>query len=450
MLVKESAKEIWEAVLGELQSQITSTNYDTWLKDTVGLGYEGDYFVVGVASPFAIEWLEKRLGSLIQKTLIGVIGREVNVCFQIQSRGAVAKPRGKGRASSGNNSRKAGSNGFNPKYTFQSFIVGNSNRLANAAAQAVAEKPGHIYNPLFIYGGVGLGKTHLLHAIGNLIAKNGHRVLYVSTEQFTNEFIKAIKDRKTEDFREKYRSVDILLIDDIQFIIGKEQTQEGFFHTFNDLHNASSQIVITSDRPPRSMPLLEDRLRSRFEWGLIADIQPPDLETRLAILQAKSEEDRISVPADVLDFIARKVQKSIRELEGSLNRVVAFARLTKEPLTLDLASKALAEFHEAAPRRVLTPQSIIDKTAKYFDLEPEVLVGRRRDKMTALARHLAVYLIREETECSFNEIGRVLGNRDHSAVLRGYEKIVLDIDTSPGLRRDAIEIRERLYERGGA
>jgi chromosomal replication initiator protein len=448
MLVKESAKEIWGTVLGELQSQITSTNFDTWLKDTVGLGYEGDYFVVGVPSPFAIEWLEKRLGSLIQKTLMGVIGQEVNVCFQIQSQKKGAKPKGKAKSSSGRNHGRAGSNGFNPKYTFQSFIVGNSNRLANAAAQAVAEKPGHIYNPLFIYGGVGLGKTHLLHAIGNLISQNGHRVLYVSTEQFTNEFIKAIRERKTEEFRDKYRGVDILLIDDIQFIIGKEQTQEGFFHTFNDLHNASSQIVITSDRPPKSMPLLEDRLRSRFEWGLIADIQPPDLETRLAILQAKSEEDHISVAPDVLDFIARKVQKSIRELEGSLNRVVAFARLTKEPLTLDLASKALAEFHEAAPRRILTPQSIIDKTAKYFDLEPETLVGRRRDKMTALARHLSIYLIREETESSFNEIGRVLGNRDHSAILRGYEKIALDINTSPGLRRDVIEIRERLYDKG--
>ncbi len=450
MLVKESPKEIWEVVLGELQSQVTSTNYDTWLKDTVGLVYEGDNFEVGVPSPFAVSWLEQRLGSLVQKTLIGVIGQEVNVCFQIQSQGAAAKPRGKSKSSSGNNHRKPRANGFNPKYTFQSFIVGNCNRLANAAAQAVAEKPGHIYNPLFIYGGVGLGKTHLLHAIGNLISRNGHRVLYVSTEQFTNEFIKAIRERKTEEFRDKYRSVDILLIDDIQFIIGKEQTQEGFFHTFNDLHNGSSQIVITSDRPPRSMPLLEDRLRSRFEWGLIADVQPPDLETRLAILQAKSEEDQISASADVLDFIARKVQKSIRELEGSLNRVVAFARLTKEPLTLDLASKALAEFHESAPRRILSPQSIIDKAAKYFDLEPEALLGRRRDKMTVLARHLAIYLIREETECSFNEIGRVMGNRDHSAILRGYEKIALDIDTSPSLRRDAIEIRERLYNRGEA
>jgi len=450
MLVKESPREIWDAVLGELQSQVTSTNYDTWLRGTVGLGYEGDDFLVGVPSPFAVSWLEQRLGSLIQKTLIGVIGEEVNVCFQIQSQDAVAKPKGRAKSASGKNHRKPRTNGFNPKYTFQSFIVGNCNRLANAAAQAVAEKPGHIYNPLFIYGGVGLGKTHLLHAIGNLICRNGHRVLYVSTEQFTNEFIKAIRERKTEEFQNKYRSVDILLIDDIQFIIGKEQTQEGFFHTFNDLHNGSSQIVITSDRPPRSMPLLEDRLRSRFEWGLIADIQPPDLETRIAILQAKSEEDGISVSADVLDFIARKVQKSIRELEGSLNRVVAFARLTNESLTLDLASKALAEFHETTPRRVLTPQSIIDKTAKYFDLEPEALVGRRRDKMTVMARHLAIYLIREETECSYNEIGRVLGNRDHSAILRACEKISLDIDASPGLRRDAIEVRERLYDRGEA
>ncbi|NOQ43574.1 MAG: chromosomal replication initiator protein DnaA, partial [Dehalococcoidia bacterium] len=371
MLVKESAGEIWEAVLGELQLQVNRTNFDTWLKDTVGLSYEGDKFVVGVPSPFAVEWLEKRLISLIEKTLIGVIGDRVNICFQIQEQGTRSKPRGNGKSSASVNHRKIGSNTFNPKYTFDSFIVGTCNRLAHAAAMGVAEKPGHVYNPLFIYGGVGLGKTHLLHAIGRCVTDSKLRVLYVSTEQFTNEFIKAIRERKTEEFRSKYRSVDVLLIDDIQFIIGKEQTQEGFFHTFNDLHNGSRQIVITSDRPPKSMPLLEDRLRSRFAWGLVADVQSPELETRLAILQAKSEENEISVPQDVLDFIARKVQKSIRELEGSLNRIVAFSRLTKSPLTLELAEKALAEFPDTAPRRALSPPLIITNVAKYFDLEPE-------------------------------------------------------------------------------
>jgi chromosomal replication initiator protein len=445
MLVKESAKEIWEAVLGELQVQLTRTNYDTWLRDTVGLGYQGNQFVVGVPSPFAIEWLEKRLSSLIKKTLIGIIGDEVNVNFQIQEQSTPARSKGNNKSSGITNYRKIGSNTFNPKYTFDSFIVGNCNRLAHAAALGVAEKPGYTYNPLFIYGGVGLGKTHLLHAIGRFVYQTRLRVLYVSTEQFTNEFIKAIRERKTEEFRQKYRSVDVLLIDDIHFIIGKEQTQEGFFHTFNDLHNANRQIVITSDRPPKSMPLLEDRLRSRFGWGLVADVQPPALETRLAILQAKAEENRISVPREVLDLIARKVQKSIRELEGSLNRVVAFSRLTKTPLTLELAGKALAEFPETAPRRALTPTLIIANVAKYFDLEPEALTGKHRDKPTALARHVAVYIMREETQCSFNEIGKTLGNRDHSAILRGYEKIALEVNTSPQLRRDVIEIREGLY-----
>jgi len=447
MLVKESAKEIWEAVLGELQVQLTRTNYDTWLRDTVGLGYQGNQFVVGVPSPFAIEWLEKRLSSLIKKTLIGIIGDEVNVNFQIQEQSTLARSKGNNKSSGITNYRKTGSNTFNPKYTFDSFVVGNCNRLAHAAALGVAEKPGHVYNPLFIYGGVGLGKTHLLHAIGRFVYQTRLRVLYVSTEQFTNEFIKAIRERKTEEFRQKYRSVDVLLIDDIHFIIGKEQTQEGFFHTFNDLHNANRQIVITSDRPPKSMPLLEDRLRSRFGWGLVADVQPPALETRLAILQAKAEENRISVPREVLDLIARKVQKSIRELEGSLNRVVAFSRLTKAPLTLELAGKALAEFPETAPRRALTPPLIVANVAKYFDLEPEALAGKKRDKPTALARHVAVYIMREETQCSFKEIGRMLGNRDHSAILRGYEKIALEINTSPQLRRDVIEIREGLYSR---
>lgn len=445
MLVKESAKDIWEAALGELQLQLSRTNYDTWLKDTVGLSYQGDQFVVGVPSTFSIEWLEKRLTSLIQKTLIGIIGDGVSVGFQIHEQSTTARSRGNGKPAAGTNHRKTGSNHFNPKYTFESFIVGNCNRLAHAAALGVSEKPGHVYNPLFIYGGVGLGKTHLLHAIGCLVSKTMRSVLYVSTEQFTNEFIKAIREQKTEEFRQKYRSVDVLLIDDIQFIIGKEQTQEGFFHTFNDLHNASRQIVLTSDRPPKSMPLLEDRLRSRFGWGLIADVQPPDLETRVAILQAKAEENKISVPPEVIDFIARKVQKSIRELEGALNRVVAYSRLSKVTLTIELASQALAEFPETAPRRSITPALIIANVATYFDLEPEALTGKRRDKLTVLARHLAVYLVREETGSSFSEIGRVMGNRDHSSILRGYDKLSLEINTNPQLRRDAIEIREQLF-----
>lgn len=455
---QRSAKEIWEAVLRELQVQLTNTNYDTWLRETVGLSYNGDEFVVGVPSPFAIEWLEKRLHSLISKTLIGVTGYDLKVRFQIHlaEHSSPARARSKGSlryspsASLGASNRKTNLSTFNPKYTFDSFIVGSCNRLAHAAALAVAEKPGRVYNPLFVYGGVGLGKTHLLHAIGHLVSAGKHRVLYVSTEQFTNEFIKAIRERKTEDFRQKYRGVDVLLVDDIHFIIGKEQTQEGFFHTFNDLHNANRQIVITSDRPPNSMPLLEDRLRSRFGWGLIADIQPPDLETRLAILQAKAEEQKVSVPQEVFDLIARKALKSIRELEGSLNRVVAFARLTKAALTVELATQALTEFSNTGPRRSLTTAPIIAAVAKYFSLEPEALKGKRRDKQIALARHVAVYLIREETGRPFAQIGQELGGRDHSAILRGYAKIAEGINTSPQLRRDILEIRDMVYSKSGS
>jgi len=457
--VKErSAGEIWEAALGELQLQVTKTNYDTWLRETVGLGYQDNQVVVGVPSPFAIEWLERRLHSLIRKTLMGITGHDLEVRFQIHSAepATAAKAKGRGNARSSASAGPAASNSrinactFNPKYTFDGFIVGTCNRLAHAAALGVAEKPGRVYNPLFLYGGVGLGKTHLLHAIGHFVSTSKLRALYVSTEQFTNEFIRAIRERKTEDFRQKYRSVDVLLMDDIHFLIGKEQTQEGFFHTFNDLHNGNHQIVITSDRPPRSMPLLEDRLRSRFTWGLIADIQPPDLETRLAILQVKAEEQGVALPGEVLDLIARKAQKSIRELEGSLNRVIAFAKLTKAPLTAELATQALTEFADAGPRRVLDIGHIIETVAKYFELEFRSLTGKSRDKQATLARHIAVYLIREETGRPFAAIGKELGGRDHSAILRGYEKIAEQVNTNPQLRGDIVEIRELLHSKSGS
>jgi chromosomal replication initiator protein len=457
--VKErSIAETWDTALGELQLQVTKTNYDTWLRETVGLSYQDNQFVIGVPSPFAIEWLQRCLHSLIRKTLIGITGRDLDVCFQIHSAEHGTVERGKSRRSTRNHgsvglavsNRKIYPSTFNPKYTFDCFIVGNCNRLANAAALGVAEKPGHVYNPLFIYGGVGLGKTHLLHAIGNLVSASRMQALYVSTEQFTNEFIKAIRERKTEDFRQKYRNVDVLLIDDIHFLIGKEQTQEGFFHTFNDLHNSNRQIVITSDRPPRSMPLLEDRLRSRFTWGLITDIQAPDLETRIAILEAKAEEQRVALPREILDLIARKAHKSIRELEGSLNRVLAFAKLTQAPLTVELASQALTEFAEATPRRALDVAHIIETVAKYFELEPQLLAGKGRDKPVSLARHIAVYLVREETGRSFAAIGKELGGRDHSAILRGYIKIADQINDGPQLRGEILEIRELLYSKSGS
>ena len=452
MPVNESAKEIWEAALGELQLQISRTNYDTWLRDTTGLSYDGDNFTIGVSSPFAIEYLEQRLASIIQKTLVRITGKELELTFQIQQQDTSSQPKNRksNKPSSNGTYHKNGFNGFNPKYTFDSFIVGSCNRLAEAAARAVAEKPGYTYNPLFIYGGVGLGKTHLLHAIGHAVTKNKLNALLVSTEQFTNEFIKAIREGKTEDFRQKYRSVDVLLIDDIQFIGGKEQTQEGFFHTFNDLHNGSHQIVLTSDRPPKAINLLEDRLRSRFEWGLTTDIQPPDLETRVAILQAKAEEDKVDIPQDVLHFIARRISKSIRELEGSLNRVAALARAQGKKITLDLASEALDESMDATPRRKPSIPTVISAVARYFDIPPDAMTGQKRDKLTVKARHVAVYLLREESACSYTMIGKALGDRDHSSIIRGYAKVESEIESNAALRRDVLDIRDRIHQTGRA
>ena len=311
------AADIWQAALEELQVKVSPANYQTWLKNTVGLNYFDNCFTVGVPSSFVTESLEKRLHPLIEKTLTGITGKPLKVQFQVHLGNGDEElaPPVPSSPSSPNYKQRTGAPKLNRRYTFSSFIVGSSNRLAHAAALGVAENPGNSYNPLFVYSGVGLGKTHLLHAIGWVALKSCPRVMYVTAEQFTNEFISAIRERRSEDFRNKYRSADVLLLDDIQFIAGKEQTQEGLFHTFNDLHTNNSQIVISCDRPPKSLTLLEDRLRSRFEWGLIVDMQPPDIETRIAILQTKAEDQKTSVPPEVLEFIARRIQKNIRELE---------------------------------------------------------------------------------------------------------------------------------------
>ncbi len=443
------AAEIWKAALDELQGKVSPANYQTWLKNTIGLNYSDSCFTVGVPSSFVTESLEKRLHPLIEKTLIGIAGKPLSVQFQVHLGNGdeeITPPVPSSPAST-NYKQRTGAPKLNRKYTFSSFIVGSSNRLAHAAALGVAENPGNSYNPLFVYSGVGLGKTHLLHAIGWEAIRVRPRVMYVTAEQFTNEFISAIRERRNEDFRNKYRSVDVLLLDDIQFIAGKEQTQEGLFHTFNDLHTGNSQIVISCDRPPKSLTLLEDRLRSRFEWGLIVDMQPPDLETRIAILQTKAEEQKTGVPAEVLNSIARRIQKNIRELEGALNRVLAYARLTKSPLTVELATQALADISSDAHKRTLTPTVIMNVVATFFNIPPETLQGKRRDKTSSQARQIAMYLLREELQCSWTQIGRELGGRDHSTILHGYHKISDEVNTDHGLRRDLLEIRENLYSK---
>jgi chromosomal replication initiator protein len=337
---------------------------------------------------------------------------------------------------------------LNPRYTFASFIVGSSNRLAHAASLAVSDHPAQAYNPLFLYGGVGLGKTHLLHAIGNYVLDRDPEinVMYVSSEKFTNDLINTIRRQQTEEFRLRYRNIDVLLIDDIQFIAGKDATQEEFFHTFNSLHSAAKQIVISSDRPPKAIVTLEERLRSRFEWGLIVDVQPPDLETRTAILRAKGEQMTVPIPDVVVDFLAHKIQSNIRELEGSLNRVVAFANLQNAPVTVDLASAALAELLDDTRRKRITPDMVLRTVSEYYGIDLRTLQGRGRSRNIVVPRQVAMYLLREETGISLVEIGGALGGRDHTTVIYGCEKMAEEINTDVRLRNEVLAIREKLYQ----
>ncbi len=333
---------------------------------------------------------------------------------------------------------------LNARYTFATFIVGSANQLAHAASLAVAEAPGQAYNPLFLYGGVGLGKTHLLHAIGHVAVERNMSVLYVSSETFTNEIVNAIRYRTTEEFRAKYRSADLLLVDDIQFIAGKDSTEEEFFHTFNSLYESNRQIVICSDRPPKAIVSLEERLRSRFEWGLIADIQPPTLETRVAILRAKADMMHRAVPDEVIEYLATRIHSNIRELEGSLNRLLAFSQLQGMPLTIDTAKAALASLATDGRQRRVSVADVLEAVAEHYRISADDLRGKQRDKHIVVPRQVAMYLMRQETEASLMEIGQALGGRDHSTVLHGCEKIDREVNEDSALRKDVLAIRQQL------
>ncbi len=415
--------QVWQATLGELQLQLTKSTYDTWLRDTSLISHEDGTFVVGVENAYAKDWLENRLLSTVKRTLTGITGRAA------EGRCVVWLPEAPDRetaaplvgAPAAPARVDAPASRLNPKYDFSSFVVGPSNRLAHAATLATAENPAHAYNPLFLYGGVGLGKTHLLHAVGNACAERGLVVLYVSAEEFTNDLINSIRARNTELFRDKYRTIDVLLIDDIQFIAGKEATQEEFFHTFNTLHGQNKQIVISSDRSPKALVTLEERLRSRFEWGLTADIQPPDFETRTAILRAKAEVMRQPVPPEVIELIARRVQSNIRELEGALNRVCAYADILGQPLNLETAAGAIADL---LPRRhSLTSDHIVGAVASYYAISVDDLLGRDRTREVTLPRQMAMYLVREETELP---VHRAENSLDCVAIGTGRYLEVLD------------------------
>ncbi|GCE47205.1 chromosomal replication initiator protein [Thermosporothrix hazakensis] len=342
-----------------------------------------------------------------------------------------------------------GESQLNPRYTFDAFIVGKSNQLAHAASKAAAEKPGQIYNPLFLYGGVGLGKTHLLHAVGHEGESKGLTVLYVTSEKFTNEIINAIRYQKTEEFRAKYRQIDILLVDDIQFIAGKESTEEEFFHTFNTLHNANKQIVVTSDRPPKAIHSLQDRLRSRFEWGLLADVQPPEYEHRLAILRSKTELLHFPVPNEVIEYIARPERANVRELEGALNRVIAYATLHNVDITTHIAEAALENLYTERKHTPikLTVEEVLEGVCRYYNVEIERIRSKQRDREIAWPRQVAMYLMREETTASLQQIGAALGGRDHTTIMHGWEKVQAEIKNNERVRHEIAAVLESLQHR---
>ena len=436
------AERTWEAALGQLQMELPRATFDTWVRDAELLTYEDGTFVLGVQNAYARDWLDQRLRGNFADVLSRLAGRTVEVRFVLWSGDAaeVLTP-----AVEDSTPRPAASN-LNARYTFESFVVGPGNRLAHAAALAVAENPARAYNPLFLYGGVGMGKTHLLHAVGRACVNAGLRALYVSSEEFTNDLINAIRTHTTDAFRDRYRRIEVLLIDDIQFIAGKESTQEEFFHTFNALHGQEKQLVICSDRPPKALVTLEERLRSRFEWGLIADIQPPDFETRMAILRSKAERAGRTVEPEFLEIIARRVQSNIRELEGALTRLLAFSDLSGLAISRDLVESTLIDLQTRST--AMTPDRIIAAVAEQFGVDEDRLLSTDRTRQVALPRQVAMFLIREGTDASLPKIGEVLGGRDHTTVMYGLDKIASLLETDEGLRRQVAAIREALYNDG--
>lgn len=411
---------IWEKALEAIASFLSKPSYETWLKPTKPIGLEGNILTIEVPNDFARDWVESRYAPLLTSTIQELLEEGIEIRFVTPSRNTEApRPEPVVQPMVPQPSQ------LNPKYTFESFVVGESNRFAHAASLAVAEAPGKAYNPLFIYGGVGLGKTHLMQAIGHFVLKShpDFRVVYVSSERFTNEMINAIRFNRAPTFRDTYRNVDVLLVDDIQFFAGKESTQEEFFHTFNTLYEASKQIVISSDRPPKEIPTLEDRLRSRFEWGLITDIQAPDLETRIAILRKKASAEGWHLPNDVMVNIADQINSNIRELEGALNRIIAFASFHNKQVTMELANEVLKDVISSSKAKRVTIPLIQQAVAEFFDVEIEDLKAQRRTKNVTFPRQIAMYLVRELTDYSFPKIGEEFGGRDHTTVIHAYEKI---------------------------
>ena len=476
------ATQLWQAVLSDMERRLSRSAFDNWLRQTSIVDFADDVATIGAANTFSASTLKTRYGGDIERVLSQIVGRPIGVRFTVLNAGqddqddiAVSRPvsgpanparpaKPAPSTPSERTDRKPASaarvvpptrqlelapaptHGLNPRYVYGHYVVGSSNRFAHAASLSVAEHPGGKYNPFYIYGGVGLGKTHLLHAIGHraLELRPDLAITYVSSEKFTNEVINAIRQQRMDEFRARYRTIDILMIDDIQFIGGKDATQEEFFHTFNELHQGGKQVVISSDKPPKAIAGLAERLRSRFEGGLIADVQLPDYEMRTAILRAKGEELGVPLPADVVEYVAQRDQTNIRELEGVLNKILAFAEFAGRPLSMQLAMEAMTGAGTGGSRARPTPNGVIDAVAAYFKADVAAMRGRSRAKEIVLPRQVAMYLVREETGASLAEIGQALGGRDHTTVMHGIEKIERESQTDSGLRTDLMRIRESI------
>ena len=450
---------LWEQALNIIKGEISEISFNTWIKSCTPISISDNILKLSVPNEFTKGIPDTRYKDLLIQALKIVTSRKFKIEFYLESDLEEEKENEEKQKEE----KKENTNDvdgsivvsdemsatLNPKYTFQSFVIGNSNRFAHAASLAVAESPAKAYNPLFIYGGVGLGKTHLMHAIGHYILQENPKakVVYVSSEKFTNELINAIKDDKNEEFRNKYRKVDVLLIDDIQFIAGKERTQEEFFHTFNALHEENKQIILSSDRPPKEIPTLEDRLRSRFEWGLIADIQPPDFETRMAILKKKADVEGLNVPNEVMVYIATKIKSNIRELEGALIRIIAYSSLTNRDVSVDLASEALKDIISNKESAPVTVKTIQESVANYYNLRIEDLKSQRRTRNIAYPRQIAMYLSRKLTDMSLPKIGEEFGGRDHTTVIHAYEKISENLKTDEGLQSMINDITKKLTQK---
>ena len=438
--------QYWNEALQIIEKEISSpVSYETWILPIVPVGIDGSRFLLRVSEPFYKEMLEKRHLPLIRSAIKTVT--KVNYEIVILTEGEEAPHSTQSIIKPEENNDLA--KNLNPKYVFSSFVVGNSNRMAHAASLAVAESPAKAYNPLFLYGNSGLGKTHLMHSIAHFILEKNPstKVLYVTSETFTNELILSIQNNKNEEFRNKYRNIDVLLIDDIQFISKKEGTQEEFFHTFNALYESNKQIIISSDRPPKEIKTLEDRLRSRFEWGLIADIQPPDYETRIAILRKKADRDHLVVPDDVMAYIAKNIVSNIRELEGALTRIVAYATLTNQDISLELTEKSMKDVYSENAQAPLTPDLIQEIVARHYNIRVEDIQGNKKPKNIAFPRQVSMYLCRKLLDISLPKIGDSFGGRDHTTVIHAISKIEKQMENNKKKKKTIIQLEKEIKER---